>query len=74
MGEGVEAYVVRAAGGEVDAETLQGFARDRLADFKVPAAIHFVAALPKTPLGKIQRAELKRSAAAAAPAAQERQP
>ena len=61
MGERVEAFVVRAAGNEVDEATLQAFARDRLADFKVPAAVHFIAALPKTPLGKIQRAELKRS-------------
>jgi len=61
MGERVEAFVVKSAGSEVDEAALQAFARDKLADFKVPVAVHFVAALPKTPLGKIQRAELKRS-------------
>lgn len=59
MGERVEAFVVRTAGSDVDEATLQAFARDKLADFKVPAAVHFVATLPKTPLGKIQRAQLK---------------
>ena len=74
MGERVEAFVVRGAGSDVDAETLRTFAREKLADFKVPVAIHFVPALPKTPLGKIQRAELKRGVAAAQSSPQARQP
>jgi len=74
MGERVEAFVVKSAGSEVDEATLQAFAREKLADFKVPAVVHFIAALPKTPLGKIQRAELKRGAAVAQPSPQERRP
>lgn len=58
-GERIEAYVVTKAGQEVSAEALIGWAGEYLADFKVPRAIHFVGALPKTPLGKIQRQLLK---------------
>jgi acyl-CoA synthetase (AMP-forming)/AMP-acid ligase II len=34
---------------------LLAFARERLADFKVPKRLHIVEAIPKTPTGKIQR-------------------
>jgi benzoate-CoA ligase len=42
----------------LDAE-LRGFVRDRLAGYKVPATIEFVAELPKTATGKIQRFRLR---------------
>jgi acyl-coenzyme A synthetase/AMP-(fatty) acid ligase len=48
----------------VDAATslaaeLQRFVRDRLADYKRPRWIHFVAELPKTATGKTQRFKLR---------------
>jgi acyl-CoA synthetase (AMP-forming)/AMP-acid ligase II len=52
-GEEVGAAVV--LDGPVTERELQAFARERLADFKVPRHLHFVDAIPKTPTGKIQR-------------------
>ncbi len=59
-GERIEAYVVRQAECDVESEELMAWASRQLADFKVPHAIHFVDALPKTPLGKIRRQQLRR--------------
>jgi acyl-CoA synthetase (AMP-forming)/AMP-acid ligase II len=53
--------VVRAgltAGPALASEVLQ-FARGRLADFKVPRSVDFVASLPRTPSGKIQKHVLR---------------
>ena len=63
MGERVEAFVVRAAGSEVDEATLAAFARDRLADFKVPAAVVLTTALPRNPVGKVDKKRLRALAA-----------
>jgi acyl-CoA synthetase (AMP-forming)/AMP-acid ligase II len=60
-GERIEAYVVRQAECDVEPEELMAWASRQLADFKVPHAIHFVDALPKTPLGKIRRQQLRRA-------------
>jgi fatty-acyl-CoA synthase len=57
-GEVVKAFVV-AREGSVTAEELQGFARERLARFKVPRVIAFVEELPKTSTGKIQKFVLR---------------
>jgi len=46
------------ASGELAAE-LQRFVRERLADFKRPRWVEFIAELPKTPTGKIQRFKLR---------------
>jgi benzoate-CoA ligase len=54
-----KAYVVRKAGHEVSAEELKAFVKDRLAPFKYPRMIEFVAELPKTATGKIQRFKLR---------------
>ena len=44
-----------------DERTLIEFCRERMARYKVPKAIHFVADLPKTPQGKILRRELRKN-------------
>jgi len=54
-----KAYVVRRAGQEVSADELKAFVKDRLAPFKYPRMIEFVAELPKTATGKIQRFKLR---------------
>lgn len=63
-GEVVEAFVVLAPGWPAaDHETiaeLQQWVKTRYAAHAYPRRIHFVPALPKTPSGKIQRAELRR--------------
>lgn len=49
------AHVVLRAGMSVASDDLRQFCRARLAGYKVPAAIRFVAVLPRTPAGKLQR-------------------
>ena len=56
-GEVGAAFVVRA--GEVGEDELVAFCRQRLARFKVPKRVHFVDALPRNSMGKIQKSELK---------------
>ena len=56
------AYVVLNPGAVLSAEALQAFMRERLAPHKVPRDVHFVAALPKTGSGKIDRRALRETA------------
>ena len=44
---------------DLDEEDLKQWVGRQLADFKVPRVVHFIAQLPKTPLGKIQRQKLR---------------
>jgi len=71
-GEAVRAYVVPLADGLTE-EQVRAHCRRLLTDYKVPRSVEFRRELPKTPIGKILRKELKaqyRSAqGAAAPAA-----
>ncbi len=57
-GEAVVATVVVRDGAAVDADELRDFCADRLARFKVPKAIGFADALPRTESGKLLRREL----------------
>ena len=54
-----KAYVVLKAGGEATADDLKAFVKDRLAPYKYPRQIEFLAELPKTATGKIQRFKLR---------------
>lgn len=58
-GERPKAFVVVREGRAVEAEELAGHVRSRLARFKVPDEIEFVAELPKTSTGKIQKFQLR---------------
>jgi fatty-acyl-CoA synthase len=58
-GEVPKAFVVRRPGSAVDAAELAAHCRGRLAKFKVPAAIEFLAELPRTPSGKVLKRELR---------------
>jgi long-chain acyl-CoA synthetase len=58
-GERVVAFVVLRTGETVDEEILREFARQRLADYKVPERIIFLDALPKGLTGKVHRRALK---------------
>jgi 2-aminobenzoate-CoA ligase len=65
-GQIVKAYVVLRAGHNGDAamtRTLQDYVKATIAPYKYPRAIDYVAALPKTQTGKLQRFELRRAAA-----------
>lgn len=57
MGEEVKAFVV--VNGKVDAEDLMAYSRERLANYKTPSQIEFVDALPRNPIGKIDKKELR---------------
>jgi len=58
-GESPKAFVVLREGLAVSELELRHFARDALAHFKVPSEFEFVAALPKTATGKIQKYVLR---------------
>ena len=59
-GEAVKLVVVRKDAG-LTAEQIQDFCRDKLTAYKVPRIIEFRAELPKTPVGKILRRELRQA-------------
>jgi benzoate-CoA ligase len=54
-----KAFVVLKAGASADEAELKAFVKDRLAPYKYPRFIEFVAELPKTATGKIQRFKLR---------------
>jgi long-chain acyl-CoA synthetase len=58
-GERVVAFVALRSGQTVDEKSLRQFARQRLADYKVPERIVFIDELPKGLTGKVQRRALK---------------
>ena len=65
-----KACVVCKPGREVDEAELKAFVKERLAAYKYPRVIEFIAELPKTATGKIQRfrlRELERERAAGRP-------
>jgi len=67
-GQIVHADVVLAhgvAGSDELADALRDHVRGATAAYKYPRSIRFVAALPHTPTGKLQRSEVRRSLAAA---------
>jgi long-chain acyl-CoA synthetase len=59
MGEDVVAFVVVKDGQRASAEEIAAFCETRLARFKCPKQIRFVDSLPKSPIGKILRKELR---------------
>ena len=58
-GESPKAFVVLRQGMTATAAELREFARGALAHFKVPSGFEFVAALPKTATGKVQKYVLR---------------
>ena len=62
MGEDVLAFVVTKAGAIATAEALIAFCQERLAKYKCPKDVRFVDTLPKSPIGKILRKELRAQA------------
>ncbi len=58
-GQTVKAFVVVRPGARISNEDLSEFCRSRLSSFKRPEQIEFIGALPKNPLGKILRKDLR---------------
>ena len=64
-GEIVKAYVVLAPGAEAGEETvkeLQDHVKATIAPYKYPRAVEFIAELPRTQTGKVQRYVLRQRA------------
>ncbi len=58
-GETPQAFIVLKPGAETTPENLRLFCREHLAHFKVPHGFEFIAELPKTATGKIQKYVLR---------------
>jgi long-chain acyl-CoA synthetase len=58
-GEEVVAFVVRRGGTEVTEAEIVAFCRQRLAGYKTPKEVVFIASLPKSGVGKVMRRELR---------------
>ena len=61
FGEAVVACVVAATGAVVEEETMRAALRDRLAGFKIPKRVLVLEVLPRNAMGKVQKAELRRT-------------
>jgi len=59
-GEAVKAFVVLKEGAAADAEALRALCRDKVATYKVPEAVEFIPALPKSPTGKILKKDMRK--------------
>jgi fatty-acyl-CoA synthase len=57
-GEIVAAFIVLKAGQALSAELVLAYLYGKLAKYKLPKRVEFVASLPKTALGKVQKAAL----------------
>lgn len=64
-GEAPHAFVVLRSGAQVSEDELREFARNKLAHFKAPHDVTFLAELPKTATGKVQKYVLRGGAAIA---------
>ncbi|WP_234538738.1 long-chain-fatty-acid--CoA ligase [Streptomyces shenzhenensis] len=59
LGEEVAAAVALTPDARVTAEALQSFVKERVAPYKYPRKVWFLAALPKGPTGKILKREIR---------------
>jgi len=57
-GERLKAWVVVKEGEEITAEQINDNCSKEIAYFKIPKEIEFIAAIPRTPVGKVLRREL----------------
>jgi long-chain acyl-CoA synthetase len=59
-GEEVVAFIVLREGATVSEDEMLDYCRERLADYKCPKSVRFVADIPKGPTGKLLKRELAR--------------
>jgi len=59
-GEAVKAVVVKKPGTETTADSIIGFARERIAGYKCPKSVDFIDELPRNPSGKVLKRELRK--------------
>ncbi|MFM7274908.1 MAG: AMP-binding enzyme, partial [Gammaproteobacteria bacterium] len=58
-GEAVTAVVRLAPGAMLELQSLRDFAGERLARYKLPLRLHFVAEMPRNPAGKVLKYRLR---------------
>jgi len=58
-GEAVKAIVVLKPGATATPEEIIAYTRERIAGYKTPRSVDFIAALPRNPSGKVLRRELR---------------
>ncbi len=58
-GERVTAVIVPMPGSQPDPDQIIAYCRERLAAYKAPKKVIFVAAMPRNALGKVQKAQLR---------------
>ena len=58
-GEAVKAVVELKPGAAVAAEELIGLAKEKLGGVKAPKSVDFIAALPRSPVGKVLKKDLR---------------
>lgn len=58
-GEAVKALIVPAVGAQADAAEVIAWARQKIAGYKAPKSVDFIAELPRNPSGKVLRRELR---------------
>jgi long-chain acyl-CoA synthetase len=61
FGEAVAAFIELHAGGSLDPAQVVEHCRERLASYKKPKHVRFVAALPRNSAGKVLKYELKKA-------------
>jgi acyl-CoA synthetase (AMP-forming)/AMP-acid ligase II len=59
-GEAVKAMVVLKPGVEATAAEIIAYARERIAGYKLPKSVDFIAELPRNPSGKVLKRELRK--------------
>jgi acyl-CoA synthetase (AMP-forming)/AMP-acid ligase II len=59
MGEVGKAFVVPRAGAQVDADDVIAFAREHMANYKVPRSVEVIDVLPRNASGKVLKFELR---------------
>ena len=62
LGEVGKAFIVRRPGSELDQQSVIAYARERLANFKIPRSITFIDALPRNLGGKVVKPQLREMA------------
>ena len=58
-GEAVKAVVELKPGAQVSAEELIALCRERLGPVKTPKSVDFVSALPRSPIGKVLKKDIR---------------
>ena len=62
LGEDIQAFIVLRPGHTAEVEELRKFCLDKLADYKIPRRIAFTDNLPRGPMGKVLKSELRKLA------------